>query len=50
MSACDSCTLPFELCTALAFIETLCVAAIRGEVLNAQHCAKRALELLNEWE
>jgi hypothetical protein len=41
-----SCGLPWELCTATGYIETLCLAATRGEVINAQVAAQRALELI----
>lgn len=40
------CGLHWELCCVLAFIDTMCLAAIRGEVRTAQHCAARAIELL----
>lgn len=47
---CCPCGLPPELCTALAFLEIMCVAATRGEILNAQHASIRFLDLLNDIE
>lgn len=42
-----SCGLPYELCTAIAMFDIMCVAATRGEVANAQHAAARFLEHLS---
>jgi hypothetical protein len=46
MTVCDECGLPLLLCSALAFIQDMCLAATRGEIWLAQYTARRALENL----